>query len=120
MRRHSIALAALFGTLLMLVPLQSQAFFGFFGGGFSFGTGWSGWGGPGWWGPGWWVRGTGGTGLRLAPPLLWLSPLALDTPLSAAPMGISGLCRTTTVLASAGLRDDASDSNSSGTQGEVT
>ena len=54
MRRHSIALAALFGTLLMLVPLQSQAFFGFFGGGFSFGTGWSGWGGPGWWGPGWW------------------------------------------------------------------
>jgi len=54
MRRHSIALAALFGTLLMLVPLQSQAFFGFFGGGFGFGTGWSGWGGPGWWGPGWW------------------------------------------------------------------
>ena len=54
MRRHSIVLAALFGTLLMLVPLQSQAFFGFFGGGFSVGTGWGGWGGPGWWGPGWW------------------------------------------------------------------
>ncbi len=54
MRRHSIVLASLFGTLLMLVPLQSQAFFGFFGGGFSFGTGWGGWGGPGWWGPGWW------------------------------------------------------------------
>jgi hypothetical protein len=56
MRRHSIMLAALLGTVLMAVPLQSQAFFGFFGGGFSFGTGWSGWGGPGWWGPGWWGR----------------------------------------------------------------
>jgi hypothetical protein len=54
MRRHSTFLAAVLGTLLLAVPLQSQAFFGFFGGGFSFGTGWGGWGGPGWWGPGWW------------------------------------------------------------------
>jgi hypothetical protein len=54
MRRHSVMLAALLGTLLLCIPLQSQAFFGFFGGGFSFGTGWGGWGGPGWWGPGWW------------------------------------------------------------------
>jgi hypothetical protein len=54
MRRHSVILAATLGTMLMLVPLQSQAFFGCFGGGFSFGTGWSGWGGPGWWGPGYW------------------------------------------------------------------
>jgi len=60
MRRRSTMLAALLGTMLMLAPLQSQAFFGFFGGGFSFGTGWSGWGGPGWWGgPGYWGRGYG-------------------------------------------------------------
>ena len=62
----------------------------------------------------------GGTGLRLAPPLLWLSPLALDTPLPAAPLGIPGLCHTTTVLASAGLSDNARNSNPSGTQGEVS
>jgi hypothetical protein len=56
MRRRSVLLAALLGSVLMAVPLQSQAFFGFFGGGFSFGfgTGWGGWGGPGWWGPGYW------------------------------------------------------------------
>jgi hypothetical protein len=56
MRRHPIFLAALLGTLLLALPAQSQAFFGFFGGGFSFGFG-SGWGGPGWWGPGYsWYR----------------------------------------------------------------
>lgn len=53
MNKRSVFAAAFLGTVLLLVPLQSQAFFGFFGGGFSFGTGWSGWGGPGWWGPGW-------------------------------------------------------------------
>lgn len=69
MRRGSIVVAALFGTLLMFVPLQSQAFFGFFGGGFSFGTGWGGWGGPGWWGPGWW-----GPGYRGIPGYGWYRP----------------------------------------------
>ncbi|KAA6182308.1 hypothetical protein F2Q65_18125 [Thiohalocapsa marina] len=53
MKKRYVLAAALLGTLLLAVPLQSQAFFGFFGGGFSFGTGWGGWGGPGWWGPGW-------------------------------------------------------------------
>jgi hypothetical protein len=65
MKKRFIFATALVGTLLLAVPLQSQAFFGFFGGGFSFGfgTGWGGWGGPGWWGgpggwgPGWWGRG---------------------------------------------------------------
>jgi hypothetical protein len=57
MKKRSVLAAALLGTLLLLVPVQSQAFFGFFGGGFSFGTGWGGWGGPGWWGPGWWGPG---------------------------------------------------------------
>jgi hypothetical protein len=53
MNKRSVFAAALLGTVLLLVPLQSQAFFGFFGGGFSVGTGWGGWGGPGWWSPGW-------------------------------------------------------------------
>jgi hypothetical protein len=57
MKKRSVFGAAFLGTILFLVPLQSQAFFGFFGGGFSFGTGWGGWGGPGWWGPGWWGPG---------------------------------------------------------------
>jgi hypothetical protein len=57
MSKRSVFAAALLGTILLVVPLQSQAFFGFFGGGFSFGTGWSGWGGPGWWGPGWYRPG---------------------------------------------------------------
>lgn len=59
MSKRSVFAAALLGTVLLSVPLQSQAFFGFFGGGFSFGTGWGGWGGPGWWGPGsgWWSPG---------------------------------------------------------------
>jgi len=65
MRRHSMMLAGLLGTMLLVVPLESHAFFGFFGGGFGFGigTGWGGWGGPGWggWGgPGW--GGWGGPG----------------------------------------------------------
>jgi hypothetical protein len=75
MRRHSFLLGAFLGTLLLAIPVQSQAFFGFFGGGFSmgFGGGWSGWGGPGWWGgPGYW----GGPWHRYHPygwhrPYLW-------------------------------------------------
>lgn len=56
MKRSGVFLSAVLGTLLFAIPAQSQAFFGFFGGGFSFGFGggWSGWGGPGWWGPGYW------------------------------------------------------------------
>ncbi len=63
MRRHSVLLSAFLGTLLLAVPVQSQAFCGFFGGGFSFGFGggFGGWGGPGWWGPGYW-GGPGGWG----------------------------------------------------------
>lgn len=59
MKRLSSAALALLATLMVAVPSESQAFFGFFGGGFSFGigSGW-GWGGPGWgWGgPGYWYR----------------------------------------------------------------
>jgi hypothetical protein len=48
MRRN--LLLALLTTVLLGLPGQSQAFFGCFGGGFSFGFGggWGGWGGPGW------------------------------------------------------------------------
>ena len=52
MKRISYGLLALVATLLWAVPLESQAFFGFFGGGFGFGFG-SGWHG---WGPGYWYR----------------------------------------------------------------
>ena len=59
MKRLSTAALALLATLLFAVPSESEAFFGFFGGGFGFGfgSGW-GWGGPGWgWGgPGYWHR----------------------------------------------------------------
>jgi hypothetical protein len=47
MSKRSLFAAAFLGTTPLLVPLQLQAFFGFFGGGFSFDTGWGGWGGPG-------------------------------------------------------------------------
>ena len=72
MKRHSILLTALLGTLLLVIPAQSQAFFGFFGGGFSFGLGggWGGWGGPGWWGPGYW----GGPGYYGYRPYYWRRP----------------------------------------------
>jgi len=63
MKRLSSTTLALLATLLVAVPSQSHAFFGFFGGGFGFGfgTGWGsgwGWGGPGWgWGgPYYWHR----------------------------------------------------------------
>jgi hypothetical protein len=59
MKRLSTAALALLATLLVAIPTESQAFFGFFGGGFGFGigSGW-GWGGPGWgWGgPYYWHR----------------------------------------------------------------
>ena len=45
------AASALAAVILAAIPAQSQAFFGFFGGGFSFGVGGGYWGGPGWWGP---------------------------------------------------------------------
>ena len=69
MRGRKAFLTALLGTLLLAVPAQSQAFFGFFGGGFSFGFGggWGGWGGPGWWGPGYW----GGPGYYWHRPYSW-------------------------------------------------
>lgn len=64
MRRHSSLVTALLATGLLAAPAESEAFFGFFGGGFSFGFGggfgsrW--WGGPGWWGyPGWYGYGYG-------------------------------------------------------------
>jgi len=61
MKRHSLLLG-LSAAVLLALPAQSQAFFGFFGGGFSFGAGGGlgGWGGPGWWGPRYW----GGPGWR--------------------------------------------------------
>ena len=64
MKRSHVLVSAAFATLLLCIPVQSQAFFGFFGGGFSFGFGggWSGWGGPGWWGPGYWGGYPGGWG----------------------------------------------------------
>ena len=56
MKRSHVLVSSALAALLLLIPAQSQAFFGFFGGGFGFGFGggWSGWGGPGWWGPGYW------------------------------------------------------------------
>lgn len=59
MKRLSSGILAFLATLMLTVPTDSEAFFGFFGGGFSFGfgSGW-GWGGPGWgWGgPGYWYQ----------------------------------------------------------------
>ncbi len=59
MKKLCTATAALSAVVLMAIPAQSQAFFGFFGGGFSFGFGGGGWGGPGYGygGPGYWRRG---------------------------------------------------------------
>ncbi len=60
MRKPAPWISALFGALLLAIPVQSKAFFGFFDWGFGFsfgfGGGWHGWGGPGWWGPGYWVN----------------------------------------------------------------
>ena len=56
MKKLCTAASAFLAVLLMAIPAQSQAFFGFFGGGFSFGFGGGGWGGPGYWGP-YWRRG---------------------------------------------------------------
>lgn len=69
MKRRSAFTTALLATLLLAVPVQSEAFFGFFGGGFSFGVGggFGGWGGPGWWGPGYW----GGPGYYGYRPYYW-------------------------------------------------
>lgn len=67
MKRFHVFASALLATLLLAVPAQSQAFFGFFGGGFGFGFGGGGgwWGGPGWWGsPGWWGGYPGWGGYR--------------------------------------------------------
>lgn len=55
MIRQKIAIA-IFTALLVLVPASSSAFFGFFGGGFSFGFHA---GGGGWWHPGYWGYGPG-------------------------------------------------------------
>jgi hypothetical protein len=60
MIRLSKLVAALVVTLGLFAPSQANAFFGFFGGGFSFGFG----GGGSWWGPGygygpWWGPGYG-------------------------------------------------------------
>ncbi len=59
MKKLCMAAAALSAVILAAIPAQSQAFFGFFGGGFSFGVGGGYWGGPGWggpygYGPGYW------------------------------------------------------------------
>lgn len=59
MKKLCTAAAALSAVVLMAIPAQSQAFFGSFGGGFSFGFGGGGWGGPGWWGPGYGYGGPG-------------------------------------------------------------
>jgi len=72
MKRRSALATALVSTLLLSVPLESEAFFGFFGGGFSFGFGggFGGWGGPGWWGPSYW----GGPGYWGYPGYYWYRP----------------------------------------------
>ena len=44
MKKRTLLVSAILGTLLLATPLQSQAFFCGFGGGFSFGGG--GWGYP--------------------------------------------------------------------------
>ena len=58
MNKLYTAAVALSAVILAALPAQSHAFFGFFGGGFSFGVGggYHGYGGPGWWGPGYWHR----------------------------------------------------------------
>ncbi len=70
MKRRTAFATALLATLLLAVPVESQAFFGFFGGGFSFGGGFGGWGGPSWWGPGYW----GGPGYYWHRPYHWRRP----------------------------------------------
>jgi hypothetical protein len=66
MKRLPVFASALLATTLVALPVKTQAFFGFFGGGFSFGVGSGWWGGPGWWGggPGWWGGGPGWWGPR--------------------------------------------------------
>ena len=73
MKRHSTFATALLASLLLSVPVESQAFFGFFGGGFSFGFGGGlgGWGGPGWWGPGYWGGPGWGYGHHWYRPYRW-------------------------------------------------
>jgi len=44
MKKRSVIISSILGTILMAIPMQSQAFFCGFGGGFSFGGG--GWGYP--------------------------------------------------------------------------
>lgn len=51
-KRLSTGALALLATLLLAIPMESQAFFGFFGFSFGFGGGWGG----NWWGPGYWYR----------------------------------------------------------------
>lgn len=63
-RVYSVLGALLVATFLWMIPMQSQACFGVFSGGFGFGFGGGGWGHPGWgyrgypsdWGgyPGYW------------------------------------------------------------------
>ena len=107
MKRLPVFASALLATALVALPAPSQAFFGFFGGGFSFGGGTGWWGGPGWWGggPGWWGGGPGWWGPRhwsrswryhrpyawygrywrpyFAPPVVWGPPMIAPPPLAA-------------------------------------
>jgi hypothetical protein len=57
MKKRTALISAMLGTLLLSIPMQSQAFFCGFGGGFSFGGG--GWGYPYYGGyyPGYWGHG---------------------------------------------------------------
>lgn len=57
MKKRTFLISAMLGTLLLTIPMQSQAFFCGFGGGFSFGGG--GWGYPYYSGyyPGYWGHG---------------------------------------------------------------
>lgn len=76
MKRRTAFTTALLTTLLMAVPIESHAFFGFFGGGFNFGFGggFGGWGGPGWWGPGYGWGGPGYWGGYGYPGRYWHRP----------------------------------------------
>jgi hypothetical protein len=46
MKKRAVLVSAMLGTLLLAIPVQSQAFFCGFGGGFGFGFGGGGWGYP--------------------------------------------------------------------------
>jgi hypothetical protein len=86
MKKRSVVFSAMFGTLLLTIPMQSQAFFCGWGGGFSFGFGGGGWGYPYYGGyyPGYWGYG-GYPYYAYRPYAFYNYPVAIRLPSTEAP-----------------------------------